>query len=306
MGEGRGEGMRITNQMIFERLNSEMMSSQESLNQAQQRVTTGKNINTPSDDPAAAGRILGYKTILSKTDQYSQNITSVQLKLNLTGTLLESGVTTFGQISDAVRQSLSTNTTAADRQETAKNVQYSLNQLVSLANTKIGDSYLFGGYGGNTDPFDASGNPTGNISGDIKVEVDKGVTVSANSPGDRVFQGVGVAGGVDVFSVINNLITSLNANDDAGIRTALSDLVAARNQFRNEAVDVANRKSFVGITEKQVTGVKNSITETLSKEENVDMATAVTDFRAKELALEAVRSASARVLNMPTLFDFLK
>lgn len=283
-----------------------MMSSQESLNQAQQRVTIGKNINNLSDDPASAGRILGHKTILSKIDQYSQNITSVQSKLKLTGTLLESGAATLGQIGDAVSQSLSTNNTAADRQETAKDMQYSLNQLVDLANTKIGDSYLFGGYGGNADPFDAGGNATMDISGDIKVEVDKGVTVSANSPGNRVFQGVGVPGGVDVFSVIKNLITSLNANDDAGIRTAQSDLGKALNQFRNESVDVANRNSLVGAIEKRMTGVKNTITETLSKEENVDMATAVTDFRAKELALEAVRSASARVLNMPTLFDFLK
>lgn len=298
--------MRITNQMVYDRLNASMLSRQDSLDEAQQRVLTGKKISKPSENPASAGRIIEYKNIISKFDQYSENITSVQNRLNFTSTMLESGIPALEEIEKSARESLSTNNTAADRQQIAVTVGFFLNQLVDVANGKMGDSYLFAGYGGTADPFDAGGNPTQDISADIMVEVDNGVAVAVNSPGDRVFRGVGVPGGVDVFSVINNLITALNANDEAGIQTAATDLGAGLKQFRAETVDIEMRKSFVSKIQERVTGLKNIITDSLSKEEDVDMNTAVTDFRAKEVALERTRAASARVLNIPTLMDFLK
>lgn len=298
--------MRITNNMVYERLNANMVNNQDSLDEAQQRVMSGKKISKPSDNPGSAGKILEYKTVLSKIDRYNQNITSVQARLDFTSTMLGSATPTLEEIEKAARESLSTSNTAAERQQTAIKVGYFLNQLVDVANGKMGDSYLFAGYGGTTDPFDSSGNATQDISANIMIEVDNGVTVAANSPGDRVFKGVGVTGGVDVFSVINNLITALNANDDAGIQAAASGLGAGLKQFRAETVDIEMRKSFVSKIQERVTGIKNIITESLSKEEDVDMNTAVTDFRAKELALESTRAASGRVLNIPTLMDFLK
>lgn len=292
--------------MMFEQLNANMRSSQDALYEANQLVTTGKKINKPSDDPTSTAKVLEYDAIISNIDQYNRNIESVQTRLNLTQTCLAAGVTVLEQIQGADAGKSASSASAADRQQIATTVSNFLSQLVDVGNTKIGEGYIFSGYGGNADPFDASGNAVGNISGDIKVPINKGLTINSNSPGDRVFKGVGITGGVDVFKAVTDYITALNNNDTPGIQTAKDDLIKAKNQLNNQSSDVLARMGSIGAVKDQLTGVQATISKALSKEQNVDMNSAVTDFRAKEMALEAARSASARVLNMANLFDFLK
>lgn len=298
--------MRIASNMMFEQLNANMLSSQDALYEANQLVTTGKKISKPSDDPTSTAKILDYNSVISNIDQYNRNLESVQIRLDLTQTSLEAGVKVLEQIQGADAGKSATNATAAERQQIATTVSNFLSQLVDVANTRIGEGYIFSGYGGGAEPFDASGNAVGNIGGDIKVPINKGLMINSNSPGDRVFKGVSITGGVDVFKAVTDYITALNNNDTAGIQTAKDDLIKAKNQLNNQSSDVLSRMGTLGAVKDQLAGVQAAISKALSKEENLDMNAAVTDFRAREIALEAARSASARVLNMPNLIDFLK
>lgn len=298
--------MRIASSMMFEQLNVNMLSSQDALYEANQLVTTGQKISKPSDDPTSIAKILDYNSIISNIDQYNRNIESVQTRLNLTQTSLAAGVKVLEQIQGVDAGKSATSASAADRQQMATTVSNFLNQLVDVANTRIGEGYIFSGYGGNADPFDGSGNAVGIISGDIKVKINKGMMINSNSPGDRVFKGVSIPGGVDVFKAVTDYITALNNNDTPGIQTAKDEIVQAKNQLNNQSSDVLSRMGTIGAVKDQLAGVQATISKALSKEQNVDMNSAVTDFRAREMALEAARSASARILNMPNLFDFLK
>lgn len=298
--------MRIASNMMFEQMNVNMLSSQDALYEANQVVTTGKKISKPSDDPASTAKILDYNSIISNIDQYNRNIESVHTRLDLTQTSLAAGVKVLEHIQAADAGKSASNATAAERQETATTVSNYLSQLVDVANTRIGEGYIFSGFGGGAEPFDASGNAVGNISGDIKVKINKGFMINSNSPGDRVFKGAGLTGGVDVFKAVTDYITALNNNDTPGIQTAKDDLVKAKNQLNSQFSDVLARMGSIGAVKDQLAGVQETISKALAKEQNVDMNAAVTDFRAKETALDAARSASARVLNMSNLIDFLK
>lgn len=295
--------MRITGNMMHDQIQSGMLKRSDDLNAAHEKIVSGKKITKPSDEPAAAGRIMGYRTLVSKIDQYERNITSVQNKLKFTEKALDSSAQILQQLKEvALGQA---NSTAAERQKFASIAQQWFNEMIGVANTEVGGEHLFAGYG-NSAPFDANGNVTGNISGEKKIDIDSGVRIKTNSVGEKVFKGVGLAGGVDAFGVITNFIAALNADDAAGIQTALTDINTAKTQVLNESADVVARQGIIGSVKERLVSVRQTVLNTLSKEEDVDMATAITEFRIREQSLDAARSAAARVFNMSTLFDFLK
>lgn len=298
--------MRITSKMMFEQAEGAMMKRQEAVLDAHERVVSGKKILKPSDDPAGANKVMGYRSLLSSVDQYERNIAIVQSRLDITETALKSASDVVQALKGlAIGQSAGT-ATAEERKNAAVIAQNWRDTLVGIANTKAEGGYIFGGYAANAAPFDANGNTTGTISGEIDARIGNGVKIKANITGDRVFKGAVTYGTTDIFTSINNLITALNANDTAGINTAIIDLAYGEAQIVNARTDVAGRQGMASGVKESLAGFKLTTTNSLSKEEDVDMATAITDFTAKQQSLEAAQMAAKRLFEMPTLMDFLK
>src|SRR5215470_14169240 len=81
--------MRITDGMRFHSLIRDINRAQERVLKAQEVVTTGKKVNTPSDDPAAAADILRINSEKSENDQFSKNVTFAKAKLQFTDGVLD-------------------------------------------------------------------------------------------------------------------------------------------------------------------------------------------------------------------------
>src|SRR5262249_15791212 len=105
-----------------------------------------------------------------------------------------------------------------DRRNSAAEVHQTLQQLLSLANTKLDGRYIFGGFKNDTAPFTDNGVSAtySGDSGDIKTVTGPSTTVTPNLTGNKVFQGVGITGGEDLFDILHDLETALTANDVTG------------------------------------------------------------------------------------------
>ncbi len=291
---------------MFEQAESSMMKKQEAVLDAHERVVSGKKILKPSDDPSSANKVMGYRSLLSNVDQYERNITAVQSRLDITETALKSANVVVQKLKElAIGQSAGT-ITAEERKNAAVMAQSWRDALVGIANTKTDSGYIFAGYATDIAPFDANGNPTGSISGEMETAIDSRVRIKANIPGDNVFKGTGSYGATDIFTSISNLITALNTDNIAGINTATNDLSSGVAQIVNARTDVAGRQGMAMDVKDRLAWVKLTTTNSLSKEEDVDMATAITEFTAKQQSLEAAQMAAKRLFEMPTLMDFLK
>src|SRR3989442_12061016 len=97
--------MRISDNMRYESLLNDLGRAQQRLLKAQQQVSSGKKITTPSDDPVAAKDILRLHSENSEGDQYLRNLTFAKSKLQVTDGVLDSVGTlverarTLGQLS---------------------------------------------------------------------------------------------------------------------------------------------------------------------------------------------------------------
>lgn len=149
---------RITENMKFSMITNNMFSLQDQAAVLMEQLSTQKTINRPSDDPAGTNNILNYRSVLASIDQYKSNITSAKTWLSITDKTLDSIKSIVAQA-----KNLASNTGAsADIMDSSAAILSSLiDNVLSLMNTKQGDSYLFGGSKTNSKPFSAS--PVGSI-----------------------------------------------------------------------------------------------------------------------------------------------
>jgi flagellin-like hook-associated protein FlgL len=81
--------------------------------------------------------------------------------------------------------------------------------MVSLANTKVEDRFLFAGFKNGAAPFSATGAYLGD-NGTINIQTGTSSSVAINLLGNQVFQGAGVNGGVGVLDALKDLRDVLN------------------------------------------------------------------------------------------------
>lgn len=300
--------MRITNKMVFNQIDETLIKTQGDVLNAHEKVVTGKKILKPSDDPSGVNKVLNYRTLTSNIEQYNRNLNTVQNRLESTETAIGSATDILQRLKELAIAQANGTMSADDRKIAAVEVQQLRDEMVSIANTRTASGYIFAGYATDIAPFQADGSVTPGISidGEIKIEIESGGNITANIPGDRLFKGTGVTGGIDIFASMNDFITALDSNDENGIQTAIDDMDAGLNQVINARTDTGTRLSRIDLVRERLDDVKLVTTNALSNEEDIDLAMAISDFAAKQQALEAARASASRIFEMPTLMDFLK
>lgn len=294
--------MRVTDRLLFDGITRNLQRNSSELFRLQNIVSTGKKINKPSDDPVSLSKILEYDELISRSDQYTENI-------NHAIGFLEVSDSTLSGVGDilirakelAVAQGNDT-MNADDRQSASIEAQNLFEEAVQLANTKLGDRYIFSGYKTQTEPFSTAGAYSGD-SGKIMVAVGPDATIQTNLPGDSLFKGTG--GGIDIFTLLNDLKVNLENNDGASIRGSLDSFDTASDIILNGRGDIGARLNRLDLTMSNTEDLKLEIMQLKSGLEDADIIKAVSDLAMQQNVLEAAKASSARIVE-PTLLDFLR
>jgi flagellar hook-associated protein 3 FlgL len=143
--------MRITDSMRFNTMVSNLNNSQADYSEISEEIATQKKVNRASDDPAAATRILDIQRGKAAIEQYKQNMQISTSWISATETTLSSACDMLKTATGIALGSMGAD--AATRANAAANVQDIIDSMRSLANTKLGDRYLFSGTRQDTVPF---------------------------------------------------------------------------------------------------------------------------------------------------------
>jgi len=161
----------------------------------QEQVSTGSRINRISDDPAASYRVLGLNTNVKSLENYINNLSEVISILELSSTIIEDITSNFTETQIRLTQISSGIYDEAARKITAEGINDILEQIVSLANTKHMNQYLFGGTNTGSAPYTVE-RTDGKITrvtyqGSFEnrdIEVAPGMESSAFYIGDNIFR----------------------------------------------------------------------------------------------------------------------
>jgi flagellar hook-associated protein 3 FlgL len=186
----------------------------------------------------------------------------------------------------------------------ALEVQGLANQLLSLANVSYQGAYLFAGTAVTTQPFTLDPNTlaaayNGNANS-TSVQLSNGNSIGNNVPGAQLFLNAGGS----VFGALQSLYTALQTN--ANIPAAVTQVQSALSEVNTQRVFYGNGLNQIALSENFL----NQDKVNLSTQENsligTDPATAASDISQAQSAYQSELAATARILNLPSLLNFLQ
>ncbi len=302
--------MRIGTLQLFRQGLNSMLEQQSTLITTQAQLSSGKRINTPSDDPTGAAQILGFSETVKQTEQYQLNIQQLKTNLPLEDSALGSVVDNLQRAKELAIQGLNSTNNAEDRVAIAQEIRQISAQVLGLANAKNGnDEYLFSGYQGDVIPFRDNGAGVYSYVGDQgQRELQIGPTrrVAGGNSGLDVFMKINDASGAgpyqDVFTTLETLATNLEA--DAPTAVSLDQLDNALENIIGFQASVGARLNAIDNQEDANSALLLQLAESRSNIEDLDLVEAAARLSQQTTILQAAQQAFVRVQSL-NLFNFL-
>jgi len=302
--------MRVTNQSLSQQVTDGIQLTFRRLASVQESATTGKRINRLSDDALGAVQALDLRSFSTSLDQYGKNINSASPFLEQTDAALADVTEVVGRAKTLAVALANDSHSAEDRLRGAAEVQQTLQQLLSVANTKLDGRYIFAGFKNDQAPFTESGGGViyNGDNGEITTASGPSTALTVNLPGSKVLQGVGVTGGVDLFDVLGDLQTALTANDVTGangVNTQIGRLDRALEQVLSSRTEVGARLNTAQAAKDSLDIMQVRAKSLRSQVEDADAIQVYSDLARQQSAFEAALQSASRVIQ-PSLLDYLR
>ena len=300
--------MRLSTSSIFTLGLGASMNAYDASLKLQQRIASGKRVLAPSDDPIAAAQVLAVLQSDATNKQYLRNVDSAAGKLNAEDNALQQISSIYQDMRAAIVQSGNGVLSVGDRASMAAELDGHYQQLLGVMNSKdSSDQYIFAGYQQATTPFVETAPGTVLYSGDqgqSSIQVSASRRIPVNDAGNSL-----AASGTDIFSAINNLITTLKSGGPqsavaTSVTSSLTSLISSENSLMSVRASVGSRlrelDSYSASAE--YTATQNKIT--LSSLQDLDYAKAVSDLSRLQAGLDASQKTFVKLQGM-SLFNYV-
>ncbi|ANB58629.1 flagellar hook-associated protein 3 [Anoxybacillus sp. B7M1] len=305
--------MRVTQSMLANNMLRNLSNSYEKLGIYQEQLTTGKKITRPSDDPVVAMKGIAYREGLERVQQYQRNIGEVNNWIDSADDALDQVGLALQRVQELIVQASTDTATPSDRQKIADEIEQIQKHIVDVANTKIGDKYIFNGADTKNPLFtsypESTGtalglNPNANTS-DVEIEVFDGIKLDVNINGKDLFAGAtGQDGLVGLLQKIKiDLRDGSKTGDD--IDNYLGDIQKQQDALLSARSELGAKQNRVEMMENRLSSQEVIMTKVMSENEDIDYEKTITNLISQESVHRVALSVGARIIQ-PTLVDFLR
>jgi flagellar hook-associated protein 3 FlgL len=253
---------------------------------------------------------------MASIDQYVSNIDSA-LSWNKTAeTAYTSATDLLQRAKELAVKGANGNYPASDMIIIGKEVDQILADMVSLGNAQYDGRYIFAGTQTTTKPFtyvpEVAGPPivpasvtyNGN-SGTMSYEIEKGVTIPVNIPGNIAFKGSADPANDSAYKVLIDLRDHLNLGDHAAVSNDTSQIDLAMNNMSDAVTSIGASVNRLELVRDRQDQEQLNLKSMLSDLEDVDFADIVTRIKNEETAYQAALTAGSMSIQT-SLMDFLK
>lgn len=287
----------------LERLSSE-------INRAQLKISSGKNFLKPSDDPPSAVISLNYKQGISRIDRYVRAIDEGYA-------FLRAQEATLANVEDlvarakilAIQASNATNDPVA-RRAIASEIDGIVQSLLALANSQLGEKYLFGGnrttgYPPGEAPFKLvrQSLPDGQIierviyqgsPEDLEIGYDVGTKMKLGESGQKIFMDSGIF--ETLLSLKRILLADNKINyekEQYNIQQLIGKLDEIFNYIAGKRGAIGSKMSHFETKKSLYEDFKQTLELNLGDLESADLAKLATRLQSLQIAYEASLKAVA-------------
>lgn len=273
------------------------------INRSLERLGTGRRINRAYEDPPGTVLSMRLQSDITSVEGDYRRLEQALPYIQAADTALQQAISVLQRARELVLMASSDTLTADQRSAIANEMVGLRDELLQIANTKVGDRFLFAGSAILTKPFtmDADGNATYQGDSDqLVVELSNGERVAVTLDGRQIFQGT-----EDLFAVFKDAIASLRSDDVNALREQiLPRLDAALNQVLRVSAIYGAQANRVERTMSTFLTQETSLRMALSPVLDADIAEEVTTYQLRQTTLQATLFAVSRIL--PTsLLEFM-
>ncbi len=293
--------MRVSTNYQFETMRSKMNTAGDNYRVAQQRVSSGKRINSLSDDPRGLSDVLTMRGVKASIEQYKTNLDRASTWLKTSESSLSEVGNLLNRANSLAISGASATTSMDSRRAMAVEVQTIRDQVFSLANSKgPTGGYLFAGTATDKQPFNITTTSIvfqGN-SGTMKVEANANDAVTINTDAQQLF--------TTIYTTLDQLKTHL----EGGSTTTISDVSIKAVQ---DGISLLNNiRGDVGTRAKSVESFQNDhsrrieeLTSSISNLEDVDLSQAIMEYKSAETAYQASLQVMSQGFGL-SLLNYIK
>ncbi len=267
----------------------------------QGQASTLKRLNHPSDDPAAATKVLELRSEKVTTDQFHMNAQLAEHMLSNADSALSEFVDIVLRAKDIALRQAGLSNGDESNMGVSEEVASLHDQAIAVANVRVGDRYLFGGYQVTKPPVDVDGNYHGD-QGQAYVDVGPSVRLAINVPGPQIWD---VGEDVNLFQELSHLKISLAVGDQLSTRGSLDRLDALHAHLVAMRAKLGSRLAGIGAAAQTLDRHVATNIQLISKLEDADIAQVVTELGKQEALFKSSLATSKRLIQ-PTLLDFLR
>lgn len=309
-------GQRVTNSMMVMNFNRNLNKSNTAMMKYQSQLATNKRIVRLSDDPIGVIKSVNARGKIADIEQFKRNITDAQSWLTSSETALNEVNEIMKRVNELAVQATTDTMSADDRAAIGYEIDQLREQIVTVANSTLGDKFVFGDFNVSKAPFVADPD-----TGDVEFNGDS--LLSGSIDPFTIDYEIGVA---NIFTVGMEGATMMGMGEDKNIYFQMTQFL---NELNNPESNYGSLEGFVDKFQElqrdvlaqlsDIGGRMNRLdmmsqryeqdtinyTQMQSDVEDLDQAEAIMYFSMQEAVYRAALSVGGRVLP-PTLMDFLR
>lgn len=303
---------RVTQRSITTTVMKGLQGNQTRMQQIQEQLSSGKQVNRPSDSPVKTVEAMQFRGTLSRTEQYIRNAEDGIAVLGTADTVLSKGLEMVRRARDLTLTGMNASNGAQGREALAAEIDQLREGLIGIANTRYLDRPIFGGNTSGALAYSTpvAGDPAGEFVGDTGASLR---TVAAGTQVEVTVTGPEAFGepdsGSQLFEVLAGLSAQLRGEPATGGVTDLDDGLTKLDRATERIIATLGK---IGARFNRVETMKTkaeeslvTLTNSLAEVESIDLPKTIVELQMQEVAYKAALGATARVVQ-PSLLDFLR
>ena len=324
--------MRITNASMVRSHLYDTQNNLTNMSKINQQISTGKVINTVSDDPHKAIKIMNINNEIKYTEKYNYNIDETVGWMNTTDGALDNVGNLLGEIKETILKVGNGTYSQNEMKSLNEDMNEKIKQLADTLNSTHGGKYLFGGSSVDDAPITVIENPDGTVklefskdkngqtipnTDDLKADISSGINIDYNiSVGEILNIKDGNGNTVNLLDEINNLSTLMNDIANGDEQTAAKAKETLLNDTKGK-IDtlfdhVVNERTSLGVRVSTAEKIKEfnnenilSMKSILSQDQDTDVVEKFIELKSAEMIYQASIQVGAKLIQ-PTILDYIR
>lgn len=304
---------RISTSLIASRAVDIILERQAQLSDLQQTVATGRRVLRPSDDPVAAAQAEQTRSDIARMQVETRMIDFARQKLQQAEGALADGNDIMQRARELLIAANNDTYGASDRANFAQELRGLRNELLGLANRGDGlGSYLFGGIGSRTAPFEQTADGITFVADAGTRETGQAYRLATSIDGRELFGSADPGGGSNsVFTMLDETIAALqNAAIDPqalhiDVAAGIDGVDAAIDRFNNGRALLGQHLGAADRAEQDIARGTLGANERLSSLVDADLAEAISALAQGQTELDAAMQTYVKISGQ-SLFDYIR